>query len=848
MTYTYDIKRLFLMVFVFFCSSVIAESTTDSLALKKPTGFIFTGVLQDSLFMKSDSVSLEVLESGEQMYVVYATPFELILPFDSLWNICFSDTQKEKCYEITHTTTDSVFHQAIGDAVSSEMLFDNREEEVELTAYIDTTAPVMDSLENDLSNDLNQTIEKRTKLRKTVVRLRKRPKRALGKTTISAKSIRRMPSLAEADVIKSIQALPGVVASSDFSSKLYVRGASSDQNLFLFDNGIVYSPIHFFGLFSTFLVEGIDEVNFYKGGFSPEYGNRLASVVDVHSRKGGNDSANTYFTNSTVKISTFAGQLHWEGRHDNVRWLMAGRMTWFSSMLDAFRWVGLTDLEIDYDFWDLQGNVAYDFSEDESIMTSMYRGEDELDFGPFKVGWGNELYATNYIHNNVYENVNLSGSASYSKFHQMFGLQGISSFKNEMWGVVLKGGVRYTGMSDQQVTVGVESQLLDIAFIQEFKGGQSNDSAESEASDFTSIDQYDFWLHSTFIEDKYTAGDITITPGLRASLHSDLMNVYFEPRISFQFQLPAKQVIDFHLGHYKQFINNLQFSDQESINEFYYPTRKTNFTEMKPSESNLLSLGFFRPQVLGMFDVTLETYYKTFKNLYVFDINGTADSIVQSRDNVFGDFFKMGEGYSYGFEALIRKDAGKVFGGVSYTYGRSIVQDLGSDATGDEKQAAAYSANWDQTHSVKIDAGINWRGKDGIWKHSVPGRYWNSSIAIKYATGLPYSEVAGHLATHEIDQGNGVSPGGPTPGYENNTSVPLRGRNEARYPPYFRFDIKLFDIGREGKWNLSFTIINVTNHENVFQYFYDTSGDIPIREEFNQLPFLPVFLNYEYRF
>jgi len=118
----------------------------------------------------------------------------------------------------------------------------------------------------------------------------------LGESVVSAKSIKRMPGLAEADVMRSIQALPGVVASSDFSTKIYVRGGASDQNLFLLDNGIVYSPTHFFGLFSTFLVEAVDDVKFYKSGFPAEYGNRLSSVAAINSRQGGNDSLDEWFS------------------------------------------------------------------------------------------------------------------------------------------------------------------------------------------------------------------------------------------------------------------------------------------------------------------------------------------------------------------------------------------------------------------------------------------------------------------------------------------------------------------------------------------------------------------------
>ena len=69
---------------------------------------------------------------------------------------------------------------------------------------------------------------KETGKRLVVVRGRKRPK-AMGQDKVTAQQIKRLPGLAEPDVIRAVQALPGVVASSDFSTKMYVRGSASDE-------------------------------------------------------------------------------------------------------------------------------------------------------------------------------------------------------------------------------------------------------------------------------------------------------------------------------------------------------------------------------------------------------------------------------------------------------------------------------------------------------------------------------------------------------------------------------------------------------------------------------------------
>ena len=312
----------------------------------------FNGVLKDTSFASGLPVRLEVLETGDTLATRSGVPFTARLPRDTIWNLCFSaaaamqsggaaadsafsaaaasapnaaGARLEKCYEIRYQGADSAFSAEIGEGPAVVV-------EAPSEAGPSAVAAAQDSVAADTATASFQSDEAVT-LKKVLVRAQRAPKRSLGKSTVSAKLIKRMPGLAEADVIRSIQALPGVVASSDFSTKIYVRGGGSDQNLILLDRAVVYSPVHFFGLFSTFLVEGIDEVNFYKGGFPPEFGNRLSSVLDIKSREGGKDTVDSWFKGSSVKISTFASQLHTEGRQGPVRWLVAGRRTYLKEVL-----------------------------------------------------------------------------------------------------------------------------------------------------------------------------------------------------------------------------------------------------------------------------------------------------------------------------------------------------------------------------------------------------------------------------------------------------------------------------------------------------------------------------------
>ena len=63
-----------------------------------------------------------------------------------------------------------------------------------------------------------------------------------------------MPALAEADIFRTLQSLPGVLQASEFSTGLIIRGGNTDQNLILLDGITVYNPSHLGGLFSNFII------------------------------------------------------------------------------------------------------------------------------------------------------------------------------------------------------------------------------------------------------------------------------------------------------------------------------------------------------------------------------------------------------------------------------------------------------------------------------------------------------------------------------------------------------------------------------------------------------------------
>ena len=125
-------------------ASFAQETAPDSLASDSlaPKGILFNGVVQDSSFAEGEKLNVEILESGEALQTTVGKPFSVVLPEDTLWNICVtnSDTagaEKEKCYELKYIGAERQFSQALGEAFVDD-------------ASMDSVAPA--GLQNDGSN------------------------------------------------------------------------------------------------------------------------------------------------------------------------------------------------------------------------------------------------------------------------------------------------------------------------------------------------------------------------------------------------------------------------------------------------------------------------------------------------------------------------------------------------------------------------------------------------------------------------------------------------------------------------------------------------------------------------
>ncbi len=617
--------------------------------------------------------------------------------------------------------------------------------------------------------------------------------------------LKRIPQIAEADLFRSLQSLPGVLTQNDFSTGLVIRGGNTDQNLILLDGITVYNPSHVGGVFSNFILDAIKEVDLQKGGFNAEYGGRLSAVLKVTSREG-----NSKKFNGSTSLSALSAQTLLEGPIYNGAWIVAGRRTYFDELFKG------TDFYFPYFFYDLQGHIYQDISTNQRVSLSWYKGEDNLkwddEFG-IEAIWKNNTISLNY---RIFHSQQLLSNwmLAKSKFDIFFGLG-----RNSSNGIVEEDYIDdFTFRNDwtffytqnQQFNFGIELKKLDFYYNSDNNGDNIFNLEESPIEG------------SLYSKYKINTAKILIEPGLRINyFDATQKNWFLDPRLQLKYFIDEDRYINFSIGQYHQFIATAQDDYNPSVIDAWLAADES----IDPGSSQQLTLGFEQYFDNDIF-FQVESYYKKLNNMITFVQKGaTVNATEEYGDyNALDSLVDIADGYSYGIEFFAQKQTGKVNGWINYTY--SVSRKIFN-----EKE---YYANWDRTHVFNLLGNYDLSEK------------WDLNFKWTYQTGQPYTPIIGYYQESFLPS-------------ENEYEVIPGGRNSSRYPNYHRLD---FGAVRNYKWNgwnidLFIQIINLYWQKNVFVYNYifgdSTNGidddgdgvidnaneDIPIRSEAYGFPIIP---------
>ncbi|MBR5018854.1 MAG: TonB-dependent receptor plug domain-containing protein [Bacteroidales bacterium] len=182
------------------------------------------------------------------------------------------------------------------------------------------------------------------------------------------------------DVLKTLQALPGVASGTELLSNLYVHGGDGSDNLFLLDGVPLYQICHLGGIFSAFNTDAIETLDFYKSGFPARFGGRTSSVVDITTKDGSFQDYKGLFS-----IGLLESRLQFEGPvvKERTSFNIALRRSWADAVLYPVCWfnnrnVPTTNNWYGYAFTDLNVKLTHKLSDQSRLSAHLYVGSDRF--------------------------------------------------------------------------------------------------------------------------------------------------------------------------------------------------------------------------------------------------------------------------------------------------------------------------------------------------------------------------------------------------------------------------------------------------------------------------------------
>jgi len=626
----------------------------------------------------------------------------------------------------------------------------------------------------------------------------KKEQKNIGVAQVQTELIEKVPAIFQADVFRSIQLLPGVKASSDFSSGLYIRGGGPDQTLILLDRTTVYNPTHFFGFFSTFNPDAVKDIRLYKGGYPAEYGGRLGSVLTIYNKDGNRNE----FAGS-VTLGMLASRAFVEGPYSKGSYMFAVRRSTLEPLLAALRG-SFDNIPDKFYFLDLNGKINFDANANNKFSLAFYSGNDNVvvpfaDDASIRLDYGNQTLSGNWSHifsERLFGNLTITGSR-YFNFPSFNIAATPFERSNNIYDFSVKGDLEYLVGDRHELRTGFWGGSLILKLEDEFDREETFSSRI--ATSYASWYLQDTWQ----ISDKWQ-----LTPGVRINHFSEGNFIRLEPRLSAEFEPNENLRFQAAYGRYNQFltlITNEAFSG--------FDVWLTTDQGVPPAYGDQFVLGA-KTQPWEEYGFDVELYYRNMNDLFELD-----PFLPDAAGVDYPELFRFGTGYALGAEFLFEKNLGRLTGFLGYTISATRRKYPNFNEPINGSGARFYPPKYDRSHDVNL-----------VLDYRLSTR-WETTAVFNYATGQAYTKPLGRTVAFDAPFSN-------TP-----SDQLLVGKvNASQLPAYHRLDLSFsrmgtfFGIG-EAEWQ--FQIINLYSRQNVWFYNFDLDKNPIERGEVNLLPILP---------
>ena len=641
----------------------------------------------------------------------------------------------------------------------------------------------------------------------------------MGVQALAVEDLKTIPTaFGELDVIKVVQALPGVKTMGEASSGLNVRGGSTDQNLIQWNEGTIYNPTHLFGFFSAFNGSIVQDMELYKGSIPAKYGGRISSVLDINSRRGNKEKYQ-----GEISLGLLTSSLALEGpiKKDKTSLLLAGRTTYSDWLLN------LLPEKSRYKngkagFYDLNLLLSHQFSQKDNLYISGYYSHDRFNFlENEKYEYANANASLQWAHL-LNDNFRMTTTAGYD--HYDYATKSWQDEHNaykmgyDINQYYLKMDFNHSQLEKHRIDWGLNAIMYDI--------NPGKVQPHGSAS---------LYIPKTLQKEKaleaalYLNEEWEITPQLTASIGArySLFNAFGKrtfntykdgelPSIlnitgteSRNGNLKTYHAPEFRLGLRYAFTDNFsvkagfntmqQYIHKVSNTMTMSPTDTWKLSDMfiEPQKGIQYSLGFYKNLMDDQLEASIEGYYKTMDNYL--DYRSGAQLLMN--DHLETEVLPT-EGRAYGVEFMLKRPKGKFNGWFSYTYSKTELRQSDARIARPANKGEWYPAEYDKPHDIKL-----------VGNYQFTQRY-SASLNVDYSTGRPQTMPVSQYYSNTIGA----------------TSFVFSERNGVRIPDYFRMDLS-FNIKPTHRLNAKaytfFTIgvYNLTGRKNVYSIYFKNEGE-----------------------
>lgn len=624
------------------------------------------------------------------------------------------------------------------------------------------------------------------------------------------------------DPTRAVLVRSGATGAGDYNSFLTVRGSSPEQNLVVMDGVVIPNPYRFRmamgGGMSIFDPKTIQDVHLHLGAFTAEYGNALASVLEVETRTG---NLERFRLAGAVNLMDAGVMIEGPLRRGKISFLMTARRTYLDLVAD--RILAKSNSVYPY-FYDLTNKWLFNINERNKITLSFLTSREKTKLSSVLAESVNMTEASKTLHLNLswkrllanggqvqtllsyyFDTTTFRAFAPDTSLAARLDSLGALEYENlaaENTRLSVNQTLRYKWSSQNWLNCGVSAAVAKSSI--NFRSSESNFYfARNDIPRDIRFDESQRF-YAAYLEN---TSELSEKVQMRLGLRYDYSTLYKEGelshRLSVLYKLDAATTIEGAWGDFYQFPDPLTLSIRDQ------PLEIGANREVITAEKATHKVASFKRKLNTALSASLEFYH--------LDI----DRLLVTEDRETFEPFNQGRGVLQGIELVLEKrppGLEGISGLISYSYGSSRYHNIR------DKNHEWIPFNYDRRHALTV------------WYNQSLGKHWRLSLLWRYAAGLPYTDVLGIRIT-EYARG------------ESNWDFIRGQRNARRFPAYQRLDLRLSYQVRSGERSFLFylDLINVYNHKNVYNLVW---AKVPVqqgativrvaeRRTLYMLPFLP---------